>query len=394
MMREAWQREYYLLASVVIVTFMGFDFSTPFLPLFVRELGDFSPEEAAFWSGIVLGVAPLLSAATGPFWGAVADRVGKKITIARAIIFYVVLQFLIARVTDIWQLVILRSMMGMMGGFSPLILSLAIQRAPRERTGQIIGTMQFCNFLPLAIGPIFGGVLVDTVGIRANFDLAAIFCLIGLGILWFVERDQVRPASETRSRDVPRIGFWATLGLPGVGAAMFVLFLAQYADKLFTPLLPIFVELLGVGIDAIASTAGIGLASASAATAISGWVYGRLSTRFGAARLLAFSLGCGAILAIPVALTQDVWTFIALRTLMALLAGGSISMAYTLAARSAPPERSATVLTALGSMGSAGNACGPLIGGTIASFSIRGALAFNAITYLVALGVALRRKQN
>ncbi len=45
---------------------------TPFIPLFVLELVGGDPIAAAAWSGIALGISPLMTAVAGPFWGSFA----------------------------------------------------------------------------------------------------------------------------------------------------------------------------------------------------------------------------------------------------------------------------------------------------------------------------------
>src|SRR5688572_22998601 len=53
---EPWQRDQYLVVLTVALAQIGSDLSQPFLPLYVRELGVSDLQEAAFWSGLVVGV--------------------------------------------------------------------------------------------------------------------------------------------------------------------------------------------------------------------------------------------------------------------------------------------------------------------------------------------------
>jgi hypothetical protein len=55
---EPRQRDQYLVVLTVALAQIGSDLSQPFLPLYVRELGVSDLHEAAFWSGLVVGVAP------------------------------------------------------------------------------------------------------------------------------------------------------------------------------------------------------------------------------------------------------------------------------------------------------------------------------------------------
>jgi DHA1 family multidrug resistance protein-like MFS transporter len=58
---------------------------TPFIPLFVLELVGGDPIAAAAWSGIALGISPLMTAVVCPFWGSVAERYGARPAMMRAL---------------------------------------------------------------------------------------------------------------------------------------------------------------------------------------------------------------------------------------------------------------------------------------------------------------------
>jgi hypothetical protein len=64
-----WRRNLYVLMLAVFVSFSGFTFVMPFLPLFIRQLGVTDTGDAALWSGLIFGVSPLLcSPRSGPRW--------------------------------------------------------------------------------------------------------------------------------------------------------------------------------------------------------------------------------------------------------------------------------------------------------------------------------------
>src|SRR4051812_22852651 len=69
-----WQVNLWSLLFILLVTYIGIYFSSPFVPLMVRQLGITDPGQAAIWSGIMVGLAPVVSAISSPFWGRFADR--------------------------------------------------------------------------------------------------------------------------------------------------------------------------------------------------------------------------------------------------------------------------------------------------------------------------------
>ncbi len=47
---QSWQKNLYIIGAAELIVIMGFSFAQPFMPLFIKELGSFSDNEAAFWS--------------------------------------------------------------------------------------------------------------------------------------------------------------------------------------------------------------------------------------------------------------------------------------------------------------------------------------------------------
>jgi MFS transporter, DHA1 family, multidrug resistance protein len=60
---EPWQRDQYVVVATVALAHVAFDLTQPFIPLYIREdLGVTDIQEAAFWSGLVVGTGPLCGA--------------------------------------------------------------------------------------------------------------------------------------------------------------------------------------------------------------------------------------------------------------------------------------------------------------------------------------------
>src|SRR5262245_64686950 len=87
---ESWQRNVWALALIVFTAFVGFQFFSPFLPLFVQELGVSDSSEVAVWSGLLMAVTPGLAGLLGPLWGRLADRVGRKFMMVRSLAGFIV----------------------------------------------------------------------------------------------------------------------------------------------------------------------------------------------------------------------------------------------------------------------------------------------------------------
>src|SRR3989442_396903 len=88
---EGWQRNVWALALIVFTAFVGFQFFSPFLPLYVQELGVTDPARVAIWSGVLLAVTPSVAAVLAPVWGILADRVGRKLMMIRSLVGFLLL---------------------------------------------------------------------------------------------------------------------------------------------------------------------------------------------------------------------------------------------------------------------------------------------------------------
>src|SRR5262245_18292420 len=156
-----WQVNLASLLAVLFVAFVGFYFSSPFLPLLVRQLGVSDPRAVAIWSGVLIGLGPASAALASPLWGRVADRIGGRLLLVRTVFGFALINLLCALSTDIWQLAVLRLVMGTLGGFTAVALALASLSAPPEYLTRAIALAQSTQILGLMVGPPLGGLLAD-----------------------------------------------------------------------------------------------------------------------------------------------------------------------------------------------------------------------------------------
>jgi MFS family permease len=376
---------------------LGFDFASPFLPLYVLQLGVTSLQDAAVWSGVLIGVSPILATLTGPFWGDIADRYGIKLLLLRALIVFGALVGMMGLATNVWQLLGLRAVLGLMGGFSPLATGLMVSIAPRERTGQALGMVQVAQFAPLMVAPAIGGVLADTWGLRNNFFLAAALCGVGAALLAFGLRNPPRPparATESSPRpslSLPRLG----LVLPArhLALPLVVLFAAQFVDRSFYPVVPLYVSVLAQTSENVATTAGLILAVGAGASMISSALTGYLADRYDVRRLIGGGLIAGALLLVPIALVAAPWHVLVLRGGLGLLTGGLPTLAYALGSRQSLPGSVGRSVGTMSRGAFLAQAIAPVTAGLVANSEIRAVFLVDASLFVVTLLAIARIRQ-
>jgi DHA1 family multidrug resistance protein-like MFS transporter len=388
---EPWERNQYVVVLAVALAFASFELTQPFIPLYIRTLGADDLAEAAFWSGLVAGIAPLCAAVMGPFWGSLADRYGRKPMVLRALIFISVMQFASAFVPSVQWLLAARVMMGLFAGFTSMAMALAISVSPRERMPQAIGLVQAAQIAPAAIGPLIGGLLSDTFGLRTSFMITGLMLIVPAALLNFMVKESFQPSTPDRSSAKPRGAAGSLLQLcviPGFAAALAILFVARFTERALPPILPLYLIELETPSAQLATITGVVVAAGALAATCSSIIYGRRSRPDNTRRLLIIALAGGAVCAVLLGLARDWTEVVVLRVLLGLLAGGTMSLAYTMGARLAPSERSGLTLSVLASCGMLGGAISPILAGVIGQVSLRVVFMATAVAYLAAVGLA------
>ena len=382
------RRNQLVTVAMVFAVFTGFAFVLPFLPLYVAELGVADPKAAALWAGVLIGVAPLLAGLLAPVWGRLADRHGHKGIAVIALVAYVVILVLSAAVTSVGQLLALRIGVGLFGGIGPLGLAMATAQAPREETGRAVGMVQAAQILAAAVGPFAGGLLADTIGIRRTFLATAVLCAVTLALVWtlYEERPPAEHAEAARSASLGTVA-----AVPGVGALLVVLFLVNFIGRSFTPILPLHLAALGVPATRLASGTGLLISAYSIAAALSAMVLGRLSRNRSPRSLLLLTLVGGAAAVLPMALVGRFELLLALAVLLGLVAGGSLTLCYTIGGLMVPGAVRTTAFGFFSGAALFGGALSPSVAALVAHVSLRGIYWLDAALYL-ALAAALSRR--
>jgi DHA1 family multidrug resistance protein-like MFS transporter len=358
----------------------------PFLPLYIRELGVRDTGQAALLAGLTFGVSPLFSGLLAPVWGVLADRHGVKIMVQRALLSFAVLNALMSLVGDPYQLLALRAAIGLFGGFGPMTASLVTIGAPKEEVGPAIGKLQACQILATALGPLMGGVVADTLGIRTSFWITAALCLasfLGITVLYREDRGEI---ASRRAR--PRLPIRALVALPGFLPLIAILLLTQFVDRGLGPIMPLFVAELDPTLP-VASTAGAVFSLGSLVSAAAASQVGRLTGRFEAARLLPAALLLGLLGIAPLIVVDRIWELMATRVVFGLAVGTVATLAYSSATAVVPEQSRATAFGFLGSATSMATALGPLGAGALATVTLRAAFVVDTLLYALALGLGL-----
>src|SRR6202034_4699635 len=118
------------------------------------------------------GATFFAAALVAPLWGRLADRYGRKLMLIRASLGMAVAMSLIGMAHNVWQLVALRLLAGLLGVYSSGSMVLVAAQTPKARSGWALGVLSAGIMAGNLVGPLIGGVLPPLIGIRGTFWLA------------------------------------------------------------------------------------------------------------------------------------------------------------------------------------------------------------------------------
>ncbi|KAJ9616499.1 hypothetical protein H2200_000218 [Cladophialophora chaetospira] len=129
---------------------------------------------------IFQGLSPTL-------WGSVSDTKGRRITYCCTLIIFLGACIGLAETRDYAQLIVLRCVQST-GSASTIALGAGVvgDITKKEDRGSYLGWFQGGLLMPVAIGPVIGGVLADKLGWRSVFWFLTIYggvCLLLIGLL-------------------------------------------------------------------------------------------------------------------------------------------------------------------------------------------------------------------
>jgi DHA1 family multidrug resistance protein-like MFS transporter len=385
MENQNWHKNLIAVTIAQFLVHVGFSFVVPFIPLFIQELGSYSNEQAAFWSGIATGAFGISMFLSGPIWGLTADRWGRKPMLLRAQFGSALLLVLSAFSPNIYIFTGLRAAQGLLSGTVAAASALLAAQTPRQRLPFALGTLMVAIYLGRTCGPVLGGIIADLAGFKATFLITgALLSVGGLIITFFVKENFTRPPrgkqtslSETwqlaRSREI--------MPLLLIGAGMYL------APQMVSPIIPLSIgELSPQGSEA--TFAGLAVALMGVLIALSSLATGRLGGRFSLKKIfVTASIGSG-LLYLPTLTANSAAQMIVFVGLTGLFFGGVLTCTNAMVGLAAPANKQGLVYGIVQSAQALGGGLGPIIGGSLATvIGLRPVFAVSALVF-IALGIA------
>ena len=335
---ETWKRTVYISLVCVFCIAFGVSQLAPILPLYFHNLGVQTPEAMSLWSGLATGATYIIVCLAAPFWGRVADKKGRKITLIRSSFGMALCNVLIAFQTTPEGVVLIRLVQGLVSGFYSASITLIASESPIERTGWALGLLASANLAGSLIGPLLGGYIADTVGIRNDFIIVgSIMGLAGVLATIFIHENYVpQPNPEKLSirklkEQIPEFNSIVALCVASFIYAICIMSLQPVISVYIKGIVPSDTENLAFIAGAVFSAMGI-------AQLMSSSPLGKLVDKIGPRKVLVVSLIYVGILNIPQAYVSDVYQLAIIRFLQGFGLGGMLPALNTYLSSKTPRE--------------------------------------------------------
>jgi MFS family permease len=393
----AWRRNLFVCVAGSFTTIVAMTLLLPFLPLYVRELGVQDPAAVVQWSGIAYGATFFTAALTAPLWGALGDRYGRKSMLIRASLGMAVAMSLIGLAQNVWQLVGLRLLTGLLGGYSSGSNVLVAAQTPKGRSAWALGVLAAGIMAGNVAGPLLGGIAPDLIGIRSTFLVAGavIFCAFLATSFLIKEQRSPRPAGTPAPARSTRAGVWAEVRNPGrVVALLVTAMMLMFATMSIEPIITVYVSALAPGSHAVSSIAGLVMAAGALGTIVSAPRLGRLADRVGHIPVICGCLLASAALLLVQATAVNNIELGILRFLMGLCLGGLLPAITAAIRHDVPRHGVGRILGYSISAQYVGQVTGPALGGFVGGhIGMRAVFLGTAVVLLVAAAVTWRTRE-
>lgn len=360
-----WRRNLIVCVFGSFTTLVSLSMLLPFLPLYVQQLGVTSSSAIIQWSGVAFGATFVGTAVTAPLWGHLADHFGRKPMLIRAAIGMAAVMSLIGVAHSVFELVALRLVAGLLGGYASASIVMIGTQAPHERAGWALGILSTGALMGNLVGPLVGGFLPAWVGLRGTFFVGGAMIAVAAAATILLVREDFDHETDHRQRMAEPGREPAVSKRALIVALLVTAMMVLFANMSIEPIITVYIGQLGVPADHLVRVAGIVMASSALGSMLTAARLGALADRVGSWKVIIGCLVATGLVMVPQAFVKQWWQLAVLRVLMGMTIAGLLPAIAKLVRHSVDEHRSGKTLGYLQSAQFTGQVAGPLVGGQI-----------------------------
>ncbi len=328
---------------------LAFGHFQAFTPLYLRQL-HVPPAQIPAWTGFLGMIGFILGLPLLPFWGPLAERVGRKPIIVRSAVIEALMFVIASRAGSPYALALARFLSGFVLGNTGVMLALQSEVSPPQRVGLAIAVVSSGPSVAIAAGPLLGGIIASDLGLRNLFLVDAGLTALSAILLMLFLHEPPRERSQSSTGSLALGALRDVLQIAPVRNLFLIYLLFSLGLSAVQPFLPLWIHALQalpaprVLEGSSAYIIGLLLTLGGVAMAVGTPLLGWLGDRVGVRRALLASLfvnglglmGQGAMASLS---ALAVW-----RLVQGFGQGGVSATLMTTLARIAPPDRRASLM--------------------------------------------------
>ncbi|MGM9560796.1 MAG: MFS transporter [Phascolarctobacterium sp.] len=321
----AWKKNLPVLWISVFLCCASYTSCIPFLPVYIfREMG-VAQESVKFWAGISFAVTFLGCTVMAPYWGALADHVGQRKMAIRAGYGLTLTYFLTGACQDVYQLVGVRILCGLVAGFVPACMSMASSSLPESRMGWGMGLMQTALASGSVMGPLMGGYMASWFGMRMSFYVGSLALFAATTAVMLVVKDMTILQKGGFSATSLLADLKESLRNKELRFIMFMFFMIQTCVMTIQPLITMYVgQLMGSMGDEAIKMSGVIFSLAGITGIVAAPFWGKRGQSYGYVRIFALVTFTAGFINLFQVFIQDVWQFATIQFVYGLFLAGAV----------------------------------------------------------------------
>ena len=382
-----WRTTMQVFAVSQLLDLLAWGHMAAFTPLYLRQDLGVPADQVPAWAG-VLAAAPLAVAVPfSPFWGVLAERYNRKAVIVRSELASVIGYLLAATAHDPWHLLLSRIAFGLSFGNVAVMLATQSLITPSRRLGTALSIIQAAQPAATAASPLWGALLIQTVGLRALWVADALMVLVsGTAILLLVREPSV-PRSTAPVMGRVRAMAATTVRQPTVRWSFVAWFLLFAGAGSIDPFIPVLIQrLYGGSQPAIAI--GIVLGAYGMSTAVGTVAVSRVTEWTRPTRVLMAACGSLMLVVATLGFSPTLLVLGILILLRAVPQAGTGPALYLHLARVLPRAERAPIMSFTPFPRNLAYLIAPLVAAVLSGFDLRLVFLFSASCYALGLIVA------
>lgn len=362
---ETWKKNLAVLWLGTLIVSASFSMVVPFLPLFLLQIGVHHGVE--LWSGIIYSIAFLTGAISSPYWGSVADRYGRKPMIVRAGFVLFALYTLTAFVHNPYELLMMRTLQGLLTGFIPGAIALVGTNTPEDKVGYALAMVSGASASGGIVGPLLGGIIARWTTNRVAFATAGVLVLFAtIFVIIWVREDKFTP-SATRSSIFG--AFQEALHNRPLLFALFLNMFTALSIMTIEPVLTLYIAELGHNIRNASFLSGLVFSLTGVASVVFSPIWGKTADGIGFYKVLLIGLAGGTLFSLLQLPFHNIFAFSVVRFVYGAFFSAVFPAINGLVVKATASSFRGRAFGLNQTANQVGQMAGPLIGGAVAGVS-------------------------